>query len=235
METSESINELAEALAKAQAGITGALKDSANPFFKSKYADLASVMEACLPALNSNGICVIQPTVDEDGTRYVKTILAHTSGQTLECRVPLIVQKNDMQGYGSAVTYARRYGLMGMAGIAPEDDDGNAAAKAAPKGDDVVERRRAPATEAIDQAWRDGVLDSLPEDASPRDKAEAFAEAIAKDFASVSGVKALNNRWDRHAKMIGAFQANHPDLHEAVVDAFETRRNEITPDQEAAE
>jgi hypothetical protein len=121
------------ALAKAQIEMGPALKDSTNPAFKSKYADLASVMAACLPALNSNGIAVIQPTTDEEGARYVKTILAHESGETLECRVPLIVAKNDMQGYGSAVTYARRYGLMSMAGIAPEDDDGNAAAKAPPK------------------------------------------------------------------------------------------------------
>ena len=120
------------ALAAAQTAMGPALKESANPAFKSRYADLANVMAACMPALNANGIAVIQPTVDEENQRYVKTILAHESGETLECRVPLIVGKNDMQGYGSAVTYARRYGLMCMAGIAPEDDDGNAAAKAAP-------------------------------------------------------------------------------------------------------
>lgn len=120
------------ALAAAQMQMGKALKDTSNPHFKSKYADLASVMDACMNALNSNGICVYQPTVDDETGRYVETILGHVSGETLRCRVPLIVQKNDMQGYGSAVTYARRYGLMSMAGIAPEDDDGNAAAKAAP-------------------------------------------------------------------------------------------------------
>lgn len=124
------------ALAAAQAQMGKAIKDSTNPAFKSKYADLASVIDACLPALNANGIAIYQPTIDDDAGRFVETILAHESGETIRCRVPLIVQKNDMQGYGSAVTYARRYGLMCMAGIAPEDDDGNAAAKAAP----VVER-----------------------------------------------------------------------------------------------
>ena len=124
------------ALAAAQAQMGKAIKDSTNPAFRSRYADLASVMDACLPALNANGVAVYQPTIDDDTGRYVETILAHESGETIRCRVPLIVQKNDMQGYGSAVTYARRYGLMCMAGIAPEDDDGNAAAKAAP----VVER-----------------------------------------------------------------------------------------------
>jgi hypothetical protein len=126
------------ALAAAQAAMGPALKQAVNPAFKSKYADLASVMEACLPALTANGICVMQPTGEDEVGRYVKTILAHVSGETVECRVPLIVSKNDMQGYGSAVTYARRYGLMSMAGIAPEDDDGNAAAKAPP----VVEDRK---------------------------------------------------------------------------------------------
>ena len=121
------------ALAKAQTEMGKALKDSSNTHLKSKYADLASVMDACLPALNANGIAVLQPTHDEEGRMYVKTVLVHgESGETAECRVPLIVSKNDMQGYGSAVTYARRYGLMSMAGIAPEDDDGNAAVKAAP-------------------------------------------------------------------------------------------------------
>lgn len=124
------------ALAAAQAQMGKAIKDSTNPAFRSRYADLASVMDACLPALNANGVAVYQPTIDDDTGRFVETILAHESGETIRCRVPLIVQKNDMQGYGSAVTYARRYGLMCMAGIAPEDDDGNAAAKAAP----VVER-----------------------------------------------------------------------------------------------
>lgn len=130
------------ALAAAQMEMGPALKDSTNPAFKSKYADLASVMAAAMPALNKHGICVIQPICDEDGKRYVKTVLAHEGGETLDCRVELIVAKNDMQGYGSAVTYARRYGLMAMAGIAPEDDDGNAAVVAAPKSEPRAQASR---------------------------------------------------------------------------------------------
>ena len=131
---------LYSALAAAQADMGPALKDSVNPAFKSKYADLASVMAACLPSLNAHGIAVIQPPYqNEAGAHFVKTVLVHgETGETAECAVPLIVSKNDMQGYGSAVTYARRYGLMSMAGIAPEDDDGNAAAKSPP----MVETRR---------------------------------------------------------------------------------------------
>jgi len=136
---------IATALAKAQTEMGKALKQSNNPHFKSKYADLGNVMDACLPALNAAGIAVIQPTGEDEHGRYVETVLIHgESGESLTCRVPLIVAKNDMQGYGSAVTYGRRYGLMAMAGIAPEDDDGNAAAKAAPKS----EQKPAPMAEA---------------------------------------------------------------------------------------
>lgn len=140
MDGSGQVTTIYTALARAQAEMGRALKDSTNPAFRSKYADLSSVMDACLPALNKHGIAVIQPTADDESGRFVETVLLHESGESLRCRVPLIVQKNDMQGYGSAVTYARRYGLMCMAGIAPEDDDGNAAAKAAPRRDGVVDR-----------------------------------------------------------------------------------------------
>ena len=140
------------ALAKAQAAMGKAIKDAVNPAFRSgstggKYADLASVMDACLPALNANGIAVYQPTGGDESGRWVETILAHESGDTVACRVPLIVGKNDMQGYGSAVTYARRYGLMCMAGIAPEDDDGNAAVAAKPKAERPAEKTP-PATQS---------------------------------------------------------------------------------------
>lgn len=124
---------IAAALAAAQAEMGKALKSSQNPHFKSKYADLASVCDACLPALNANGIAVIQPMTETELGRSVVTKFIHNSGEALECSIPLIVGKNDMQGLGSAITYARRYGLMSLAGIAPEDDDGNAAAKAAPR------------------------------------------------------------------------------------------------------
>lgn len=148
---------IATALAKAQTEMGAALKSANNPHFKSKYADLSSVVSACMPALNSNGIAVIQPTGEDETGRYVETVLIHgASGQSLSCRVPLIVQKNDMQGYGSAVTYARRYGLMSMAGIAPEDDDGNAAAKAPPRSEP-----KAPKEPVINPAALDTAKQSL--------------------------------------------------------------------------
>jgi len=124
-----------KALAAAQKQMGPVLKESLNPAFKSRYADLANVIDACLPALNAHGISVFQPMREIDGARFVVTILAHESGETIENPIPLIVSKNDMQGLGSAITYARRYGLMAMAGVAPEDDDGNAAAASAPRQD----------------------------------------------------------------------------------------------------
>jgi len=144
---------IATALAKAQANMGKALKQANNPHFRSKYADLGNVMDACLPALNEAGIALIQPTGEDEHGRFVETILIHgESGESLTCRVPLIVSKNDMQGYGSAVTYARRYGLMAMAGIAPEDDDGNAAAKAPPKQEQRQQKPQETDAEAIGRA-----------------------------------------------------------------------------------
>ena len=89
---------IASALAAAQVNMGKALKQSSNPHFRSKYADLGNVMDACLPALNAVGIAVIQPTGEDDYGRYVETRLIHESGDSLSCRVPLIVSKNDMQG-----------------------------------------------------------------------------------------------------------------------------------------
>ena len=152
---------IASALAAAQSNMSKALKQANNPHFKRKYADLGSVMDACLPALNEVGIAVIQPAGEDETGRYVETVFIHgESGEKLSCRVPLIVGKNDMQGYGSAVTYARRYGLMAMAGIAPEDDDGHAASQSAPQ---QQQRKAAPETtqEAIQNpiAWLEAAKD----------------------------------------------------------------------------
>ena len=121
------------ALAAAQAEMGGVKKGSVNPAFKSKYADLSDVVQAVAGALNSAGIAFYHVPATADGERVMRTVLAHGASDTrIECDVPLIVTKNDMQGYKSASTYAKRIGLESLTGVAPEDDDGNAAAKAAP-------------------------------------------------------------------------------------------------------
>ncbi|WP_103171557.1 ERF family protein [Paracoccus sp. SY] len=121
-----------KALAKAQTEMGKAIKNASNPHLKSKYADLGAVMEACFEALHSNGFAVLQPCGGDERGQYVETHLAHSSGHVFTSRVYLVVGKQDMQGVGSAITYARRYGLLGMAGLAPEDDDGEAT-KAPPR------------------------------------------------------------------------------------------------------
>lgn len=126
METSN----IAKAFLKAQKEMRTPKKDSSNPFFKSKYADLNSVLEAVLEALHNNEIAVLQPQVFIDGKSFVKTILLHDSGETLESFTEILFSKaNDAQAQGSGITYARRYGLQSICGVGAEDDDGNGASK----------------------------------------------------------------------------------------------------------
>jgi len=126
---------IASALVRAQRGFAPALKTSTNPHFRSKYVDLAGCIEAVVDALNAAGIALIQRTSENSTGVTVETVFVHESGEMLECgKLHVPASKQDPQGYGSALTYARRYSLMAAAGIAPEDDDGNAASKTpAPK------------------------------------------------------------------------------------------------------
>jgi hypothetical protein len=121
---------IASALVRAQRGFAPALKTSTNPHFRSKYVDLAGCIEAVVDALNAAGIALIQRTSEDSTGVTVETVFVHESGEMLECgKLHVPASKQDAQGYGSALTYARRYSLMAAAGIAPEDDDGNAASK----------------------------------------------------------------------------------------------------------
>lgn len=127
------MQQIATALVKAQRAFAPALKTSTNPHFRSRYADLAACVEAVIDALNANGIALVQRTHDCDNGVAVETLLVHESGESISggiLHVP--AAKQDPQGYGSALTYARRYSLMAACGIAPEDDDANAASKSRP-------------------------------------------------------------------------------------------------------
>lgn len=149
-EHSAEIDKLAGALAKAQGKITGALKDSSNPFFKSKYADLASCWDACREALSENELAVMQPTMKgnpvtikwdttdqetgevknysvESHELIIRTMLVHSSGQWVRSDLPLVPRDVTPQGIGTAISYGRRYALCAMVGVAQVDDDGNAA------------------------------------------------------------------------------------------------------------
>lgn len=128
IQTSEQINDIAAALAKAQAAMENVAKDRENPHFRSRYATLAGVLDEVRPKLAQQGISIIQAPVNGDGNNIgVATRLLHSSGQWIESAVFVQPTKFDAQGVGSVLTYLRRYSLMAVAGVGPEDDDGNAA------------------------------------------------------------------------------------------------------------
>lgn len=138
MKMSESIAAISAALAKAQGDVENAGKNAANEAFKrkdgtfSRYADLAAVINAVRPVFSSHGLAIAQFPSFEDGIASVETIITHTSGEWMTgiCSAP--VTRADPQGVGSAITYLRRYSLAAVAGIAQEDDDGNAASAPEP-------------------------------------------------------------------------------------------------------
>lgn len=126
----KTMKQLFSALVKAQKQFAPALKTSTNPHFKSKYADLSACVEAVIDALNEHGIYLSQQCHESNDGVIVETVFIHESGETLSCgKLHVPASKQDPQGYGSALTYARRYSLMAACGIAPEDDDGNAGSK----------------------------------------------------------------------------------------------------------
>lgn len=160
---------IAAALIKAKKAFSPALKDKTNPAFRSKYADLGACLEAVNDALLDNGIALFQETFeDQGGGVTVQTVLLHESGETIHSgKLHLPATKQDAQGYGSALTYARRYSLMSVCGIAPEDDDGNAAVKAkhqaatsmVPELEAAIEHERQKKQGVMDAVLRDIDLD----------------------------------------------------------------------------
>lgn len=129
---SQEIGELAGALSKAQGAVHGAVKGAENPFFKSRYADLAQVWDACREQLASNNLAVIQTTEPHPDGVVVVTTLAHSSGQWIKGKLLVRPMKADPQAMGSAITYGRRYALAAMVGIAQVDDDAESAMNRGP-------------------------------------------------------------------------------------------------------
>lgn len=173
MNTSATIKELALALHKAQKNIKAALKDSTNPHFRSKYADLSSVIDAVKAPLLDQGIVFLQGVSGVENGVAVETMLLHVSGEWMSSTLEIPASKHDAQGYGSATTYGRRYGLQSMCGVPAEDDDGNAATASAPKHTNV----------ATD------VWNSL----QPAEQAElaGYAEAVIHEIEHNGGLKAM--------------------------------------------
>lgn len=133
IDMSEDVTALVKALVTAKGKFGDVTKNKVNPYFKNSYADLETVLDAIEPALLDNGLVVVQPTSVHEGKIRVTTLLLHTSGQYIGGEYELHPVKEDPQGEGSALTYARRYALMALLGLAPEDDDGQGASRRAPE------------------------------------------------------------------------------------------------------
>ena len=186
-ERSPSIAKLAAALCKAQGQMDGAKKNSANPHFKNAYPDLESVWDACRVPLTENGIAVIQSPGTDDGQVALETMLVHNSGEYIARTLYMRPTKNDPQGVGSAITYARRYALMAMVGLAPEDDDGEAASGRGPQKpqrDFSAERnaiQQAATVDELKQAW--GNMDAEARKALQQEKDQRKAELDQEEAA----------------------------------------------------
>jgi hypothetical protein len=159
MLTSDSITKIMPAFIKAQSQFAPALKSATNPHFKSKYVALDGVIDAVAAPLRAEGIAIMQMTdVTDHGGIILESRLVHQSGEWIGSRYPVHPVKADPQGEGSALTYARRYALMALVGIAPEDDDGNSAVKAVEKaaaGEPITERQEMTLRDALESTGRD--------------------------------------------------------------------------------
>ncbi len=196
IETSQSTEKLDAALAKAQASIGAAAKDSRNPHFNSAYADLASIWNACREALTSNGISVTQwPTEGDDKTRlYIVTRLA-CGGEWIQARWSMPVTKQDPQGFGSAMTYARRYSLAAAVGVAPDDDDDANVASEKPKRQEKTEKRSAH-TKLVQRA-----LEVVPDEPREMTPEEIEAWTVEVQLAASISVEKLNELGPDFAKL----------------------------------
>ena len=182
MNKSDSIASLAAALAKAQGEVENATKASTNPHFRSKYADLAEVLNTVRPVFAKHGLAVTQFPSYAEGVVSVETVLTHASGEWMSGTISAPVSKQDAQGVGSAVTYCRRYSLAAVAGIAQEDDDANqAVGKPAAK---VDQQRLADHIAEIDSAADMAGLKAV------FDEAVAYCKSVGDKLAEQAVIKA---------------------------------------------
>ena len=185
---SESIAALAKAIALSQLHVENAMKSSTNPHFKSKYADLAEILNTVRPVFSANGIAIVQTPTFESGVASVETMLCHESGEFISSICSSPVSKQDAQGIGSAITYLRRYSLAAMCGIAQEDDDGQHAVQEpqtqrqapsrklsnAEREMGVADMKGAPDEAALKQVWAD--YHAMAKNIGDRESCEFFTD-----------------------------------------------------------
>lgn len=195
MQHSEQIDKLAGALAKVQASLLPATKDAENPFFKSKYADLNSVWNACREGLSANGLAVVQSPGPCGGNQVeMTTMLTHSSGQWIAGTLSIPLAKVDPQSYGSATTYARRYALAAMVGVVADDDDGNAAAQpsqTAAANDEPAARAKLNGPHTSKTALRKAINEIIAKVRAAQSDAEI--DAIQREH--IATIKQANTDW----------------------------------------
>jgi len=202
----------AKAFIAAQKEMSNAKKDASNPFLKNSYATLNSVREACIPALNANGIAVLQPIVQIDGKNFVKTLLLHESGESMESLTEIVYSKqNDAQAQGSGITYARRYGLQSLVNIGAEDDDGNKASEK-PKSN---YNKLANIADGLGEDMGDLVKQNK------LDKANEFLKKIKIELEAAPSVEKINEICEKNKKLLGSLEENYGDLFEVFKDCKE--------------
>ena len=224
------MNKISAALVKAQKEFGPALKTSSNPHFRSKYADLSACVEAVLDGLNNNGIMLLQGTHPcEDGV-IVETLFIHESGEQISAgKLHVPAAKQDPQGYGSALTYARRYSLMAACGIAPEDDDGNAASKKPAKPVEKPESKPAPAETqstalSVDkhEPWKIRITTS-PE-ASMADYMTMVFQATNKMLEFSKSEKDIMDLFRVNRVIYDKVKAEDASIYNEIMDAFKTTK-----------
>ena len=179
MDKSDTLNKLAPALFKAQSVMAGAVKGANNPFFKSKYANLEEVIRVVKDAFGANGLSFVQFPVSKEGYAGVETIIMHESGEFISNEFLLKCAKADPQGMGSAITYARRYGLQAACGIPSEDDDGNKACEPQKPADVLTEVSEAATVDALTALWNTLTKD-MQERADVKNAFTSKKEQLAK-------------------------------------------------------
>lgn len=180
----EPISELVKALIGAQQEFAPLAKSATNPHFKNKFVPLNEVIETVLPVLNKHGLAISQfPTLTIDGEPGLTTMLMHVSGQFLESTMPLLTAKNDPQGQGSALTYARRYALMSVLGLVGDEDDDGHAARPTPKQQDV---KSSPLEEA-----KKKLRDAITKAGLSKDDAAQYAWVATATDADVDNILGL--------------------------------------------
>lgn len=217
---------ISSALVKAQKEFGPALKTSSNPHFRSKYADLSACVEAVIDGLNNNGIFLMQSShLCEDGVT-VETVFIHESGEQISAgKLHVPASKQDAQGYGSALTYARRYALMAACGIAPEDDDGNAAVR--PK------QAEKPATppppkvpaKAEGEPGRWQITIKAKPDATPTDWVNLISEAAVACLEQAESQADCMKIYQVNRTLFDKLKTLDAGCHKDLLEAFKTKKD----------